>query len=104
MTGPDEGRKNPHGRRTSDHLKWWVLVVGALFQGSFALAHKWSLEAWKEQIVADRAQRQVQHEDMMRLYAQNREDLQDLAKQIGTALDVIQSQAGELAREKARRR
>jgi hypothetical protein len=80
-----------------------VLVVSALLQGGFAIAHKWSLEAWERQITAERAQRQLQHDDLMKLYAQNREDMQELTKQVGTALAVIQEQAGEIAREKARR-
>lgn len=105
MREPDleEHRANPHGRRKSDHLKWWVLVVSALLQGGFAMAHRWTLQAWERQVSAERELRRQQHNDMMSLYRQNHDDIQDVSQQFAAALKVLNEQAGENTRVQPRR-
>jgi hypothetical protein len=60
------------GRRALDHRyyqAWWVLVVGALFQGGNYLIVREMMARDDRQRAAERALAAQQHDDLMRHYA-----------------------------------
>jgi hypothetical protein len=84
-------KENPLGRRSWDRGKtvaWWVLVIGALFQGGNYLVVREQLKMAERQQDAERALRSKQHEDIMTLY-------ETTSDQIDAVLGVLQAQAGD---------
>jgi hypothetical protein len=80
------------GRRAWDHRAfqaWWVLIIGAMFQGGNYLIVKEMMARDDHQREAERVLLGQQHDQMMKHYEIQTQALRDLTEQLRRAVDRL---------------